>query len=68
MKQTVTDGEATNIEMIISKKSRKKKIASLGKPLELAMIPVDIVIPADGIGDIVVMLSLGGTDSQVIKQ
>jgi plastocyanin len=68
IEQTVTDGEATNIEMVISKKSRKKKIASLGNPLELAMIPVDIVIPADGIGDIVVMLSLDGTDSQVIKQ
>jgi plastocyanin len=68
IEQTVTDGEPTSIEMVISKKSREKKISSLGKPLELAMIPVDIVIPADGIGNIVVMLSLGGTNSQVIKQ
>ena len=68
IEQTVTDGEATSIAMVINKKSREKKTASLGNPLEHAMIPVDIVIPADGIGNIVVMLSLGGTDSQVVKQ
>ena len=68
IEQTVTDGEPTSIGMIISKKSRKKKIASLGNPLELAMMPVDIVISVSGTDKIVVMLSLDETDSQVIKQ
>lgn len=57
--QVIAEGEQAAVQVQISKKSRKKK-----ETAQLAMTPVDIIIPAEGPSDIIVNLIIGESEKQ----
>ncbi len=64
VEQEVAEGAPTAVQLTVSKKSRKKKKTALPKPSELAMTPIDIVIPENGSRPIVVNLSIGSAEAR----
>jgi len=66
--QVIAEGGPTAVQMKINKKSRKKKKSARLKSQELAMTPVDIVIPVEGSGEVVVNLLIGKTEQREAEQ